>query len=496
MSISWSQGVSGDFATASNWNPAAVPGPADDATVGAKGTYTVTSSIDETVDSLNITDKSATLLINGASTFSDNFGGVNDGTIIVDGSFSRMFIDNTTTTTNITLSNVGAIELDNSAIWIGNYPGAPTVLLTGGGHINLSGGEIFGFTLGVTVVSDNTISGTGAINLSGGGQEAHGTFINQGVVDASTPNGTLFLSHAIIDNSSILEATNGGLLNFVVAPLHNEAGGIVEANGPNSEVMMGFNLASGNHVNAGLIEAVNLGTVLIQDTFALDNTSGTIEAGHGSTVVVDEASIDNGFVTILTGGLLKSGTPQQHGSSFITGAVVMNAGKIGAEGANLSIIGDVTNTGTLDANNATLVIDGAVSGGKATIEGTGEIEFGGASAAKVTFAANADAILKLDEPLAFTGTVFGLTKGDYIDLTNINFADNPTISYSSKTHVLTVTDSVSQVTDTITLKDVSGSFSAQSDGNGGTSITDPPPPTNIVGVSHGHDTFLFIHGDS
>ena len=69
--------------------------------------------------------------------------------------------------------------------------------------------------------------------------------------------------------------------------------------------------------------------------------------------------------------------------------------------------------GTLDANNATLVIDGAVSGGKATLEGTGEIEFGGPSAARVTFAANSNAMLKLDDPLKFTGTIFGLTTGDF-----------------------------------------------------------------------------------
>ena len=150
---------------------------------------------------------------------------------------------------------------------------------------------------------------------------------------------------------------------------------------------------------------------------------------------------------------------------------------------------------TLDANNATLVIDGAVSGGKATLEGTGQIEFGGASSAKVTSAANSDAILKLDhqsvgDPSAFTGTVSGLNTGGFIDLTNINFADNPTLSYSSKTHVLTVTDNVSHVTDTIKFVGVVGSFSAQSDGSGGTFISDPPPAaTNMVTVSH--DQFVF-----
>jgi hypothetical protein len=146
----------------------------------------------------------------------------------------------------------------------------------------------------------------------------------------------------------------------------------------------------------------------------------------------------------------------------------------------------VTNKGTLDANNATLVIDGAVSGGKATLEGTGEIEFGAASAADVTFAANANAILKLDNPSAFSGTVAGFTTGDYIDLTNINFADNPTLSFSSETHVLTVTDSVSHVTVSIAFKGALGSFSAQSDGNGGTLISDPPATVTVS-----HDSFVF-----
>src|ERR1700675_3452487 len=98
MLISWRKGISGDFETASNWNPAAVPGPADDVLIGAVGAYTVTSSDDEIVDSLIIADKRATLLIDGASTFSDTFGGVNDGTLVVDGN-SRMLVGFVPTTT-------------------------------------------------------------------------------------------------------------------------------------------------------------------------------------------------------------------------------------------------------------------------------------------------------------------------------------------------------------------------------------------------------------
>jgi hypothetical protein len=191
----------------------------------------------------------------------------------------------------------------------------------------------------------------------------------------------------------------------------------------------------------------------------------------------------------------------ERAAGTIFGAVVTNAGTIGAEGANMEISsnvinrgildatnaslfidGDVTNAGNLNANNGAIVIQGAVSGGKGTIQGTGEISFGGPSAAHVAFAANSNGKLALDA--AFTGTVSGFTVGDSIDLQNFKFADNPTLSFSSKTHVLTVTDNVTGVTDTITFKGPVGPFSAQSDGSGGTLITDPPEHdgTGIIGT--------------
>jgi hypothetical protein len=407
---------------------------------------------------------------------------------------SRMVVD--TANTDATLSNVGTIDLNStSSLEIGSPATATstTVLLTGGGNINLSGGAIFDDVAFVTVTSDNTISGTGYVDFSAGGESAHGLWINQGIINASTPNGTLTIGHSFIDNSNILEATNGGLLDFIVGAVNNSAQGVVEAKGANSEVVLGPQLGFID-TNAGLMEAIQGGTLVIEaSTDGLQNflngTNGTIEAGHGSTVALEDTGVAGGFVTILSGGLLKSDLEYSYPyPSSITGAVVTNAGTIGAEGANLTITGDVTNTGTLDANNAILDISGAVSGGKATLEGTGEIVFGGPSSADVRFGASTDAIVKLDSPSTYTGTIFGLTTGTYLDLPNINFADDPTISYSSKNHLLTVTDTVSGVTDNVSMKDASGSFTAQSDGSGGTLITDPPP-SNKVAVSN--DAFIF-----
>ena len=112
MNILWKLGVSGNFATAKNWSPAAVPGPADDATIAVPGSYTVTSSADQTVDALNILDKRATLLITGASSFS-TINGVNDGTIIVD-SGSSLNISNPAPPPLGSFVNSGTLEVTNT----------------------------------------------------------------------------------------------------------------------------------------------------------------------------------------------------------------------------------------------------------------------------------------------------------------------------------------------------------------------------------------------
>jgi hypothetical protein len=548
MNIFWARGVSGDFATASNWNPAAVPGAADDVTIGVKGTYTVISSANETVDGLTITDKHATLLVTGQSSFSTS-SGINDGKIIADSGSSLTITSNNSLPTSF--ENSGTLEATNA----NNLPTGGslaffdvTIINTPQGVIEANGANTrvdLGLAGPTTIIGGtletrgaNAILGSGSgltldgtqcgnpVNIEGNfliGSEAAvqlmGTIDNKGVI---TMRGGDF-PWLITDGNVILEG--GGHITLINAPPNpfglapsifggvltnvnnvisgtgeigqqlfgdqvgtfiNETKGVIDANDANGPLVIA---GVGPDPNAGLIEATQGGTLLIEnvtiDNF-LHHTNGTLEAGHNSTIGLENATITGGLVKTLSGAIIEA----EQGSNTITGAQVKNAGTIGAESANLTIVGDVNNhKGNLDANDGRLVIDGAVKGGTATIEGTGEIEFGGPSSAKITFAANSDAILKLDKPSTFTGTVSGLTTGDYLDFANINFADNPTVSYSSKTHVLTVTDSVSHVTDSIKLAGTVGSFSAQSDGNSGTLITDPPPSTNIVAVAH--DSFVF-----
>jgi len=51
--IHWKYGINGSFDTASDWRIGTVPGPNDNVFIDARGTYTVTSSSDETIVSLS-----------------------------------------------------------------------------------------------------------------------------------------------------------------------------------------------------------------------------------------------------------------------------------------------------------------------------------------------------------------------------------------------------------------------------------------------------------
>jgi hypothetical protein len=81
----------------------------------------------------------------------------------------------------------------------------------------------------------------------------------------------------------------------------------------------------------------------------------------------------------------------------------------------------------------------------------GTMEIAAAFGGNVILQTNSFDILKLDQPQSFTGTVSGLGSGDYVDLTNISFADHPTVKYFQKTGQLIVSDPHTKVSDTITL---------------------------------------------
>jgi hypothetical protein len=140
-----------------------------------------------------------------------------------------------------------------------------------------------------------------------------------------------------------------GSLGSFVGTFINEAKGTIDADASGPLLIAGV----GPDTNAGFMEAAQAGTLLI-DGLTIDNflnhAKGTIEAGQNSTVGLEDATIIGGIVRALPGSIIEA----EQGSNTITGAEVKNAGTIGAEGADLTIVGDVhNNKGDLDAQRFT-----------------------------------------------------------------------------------------------------------------------------------------------
>src|SRR5262249_4691951 len=160
------------------------------------------------------------------------------------------------------------------------------------------------------------LSIAGNVTLEGGGQITVNTA-------SSIVGGVLTNVDDVISGSGFIGEAGLGAGRFGI--LINEARGIIDANASTPLILT----ASGTDTNAGLMEASNGGTLLIEnvtiDNF-LNHTKGTVEAGQETTVGLENATIVGGLVKALPGSLIEA----EQGSNTITGAHVKNAGTIGA----------------------------------------------------------------------------------------------------------------------------------------------------------------------
>ena len=173
-------------------------------------------------------------------------------------------------------------------------------------------------------------------------------------------------------------------------------------------------------------------------------------ASSGAGIVLDNASIVNGIVSIAAGSTLSC---EGSTNTINTSAnPIANAGSIQTVGVSTFILSSITNSSTgkfVAEGNGRIEIAGNQTGGTAGIGSGGQISFSGAASATVIFGGSG--VLFLEDATQFTGTVAGMSSnpGALIVLTNIPFADGPIVSPLSAAGVFTVTDPVTHVVDTI-----------------------------------------------
>jgi hypothetical protein len=187
---------------------------------------------------------------------------------------------------------------------------------------------------------------------------------------------------------------------------------------------------------------------------------------------------------VLNGGALKAGAIFiDSGGTFL----ISNGNYTGSNALSEAI----TNNGSL-TDNTTATITGNISGtGSLVIAGKGVLEVGGSVSENITFASGSSGTFKLDHSVTapFTGTIFGLTEKDAVDLVDLTFVPKEMkATYDSSAGTLTVTNGSQSVTLNLSGNFANSTWKLSKDSTGGTIVVDPPsnpslsPPSSSPGL--------------
>jgi hypothetical protein len=423
--IHWANAVSGNFRTATDWQGGVVPTSTSDAILDAAGgNYTVTSSVDETANSVQLA-ANATLLVTGG-TFTATAGtgsGANAGTISVHtGTFvasgtvenagGTIFADtggivdlSGATLVGGTLSTKFSGVIDAGGPLGGSNPGPGTFDGTTSGIVNLGTVVVqdgYGLIIKGSIENDFSISlastgdateleiGQGGATLSGSGYFNLSDNANN-AISAASPDAVLTVA-SIIDGAGTI---GGGGLG-----LDNE--GLVDANGTNALILS----TSAPVTNTGVFEGAAAGGLTISGT-SIDNAGGTIQAGYGSQVDLSASTIAGGTLkTQSTGAIYVSGT----GSTTFDGsasALTIEASVVVRDGGELNLLGPVDNSGTISVEGQTTETSLDVGKGGATLSGGGSIVLSDNADNTIAASSSGAMLTNTDNTISGAGSIGG-----------------------------------------------------------------------------------------
>lgn len=362
----------------------------------------------------------------------------------------------TTDAATISLAGLGA-----TITFGGTSVAASLLSVAAGGTLALSGGAVFGggnvlrdaglITLGGAALRETSVSVLAGGSLLGYGtiSAALGVF---GSVQAS--GGALTLGGALtgggrVDVAGTLNVSGGGKFAGTVS-----GAGTVQ-------VGSALTLLAGAKVTAANLIVTQ--TLTLGARESLTSVAGqqiALRAAAGQAATLSGAGANR----LSNGGLLAATGP---GGATVSVSVA-NSGTIAGNAGVLTLAGGVSNTGTVLAATARIVIDNLVSGlGQLQIGATGTLALlaGAGVGQRVTFLAS-HGELDLAAPAAFNGVIAGFAGKDQIDLLNV--AAN---GRAFKGHTLTLTENGGAVASlNFSGSYKTGHFALGTDHHGGTLI--------------------------
>ena len=216
--INWKSGINGDWSTAADWAGGKVPGAADDVTIAAAGSYTVTIYYTQRANSLTLNAANAKVVDSGqltlgttlsvaAGTFTLSGGGdIVGGTISTSGSGSFLSTGGTLSGVTyqgaLTLGASSSLFLQGSNVFVGAGG-------TGAGTINMSGTNANLYVEDKTTLDNATLT-IGAANANDTiylySQDSNNPTLTLGshfnLVQSGTGNRTTINLYNYVNNSS------------------------------------------------------------------------------------------------------------------------------------------------------------------------------------------------------------------------------------------------------------------------------------------------------
>lgn len=167
----------------------------------------------------------------------------------------------------------------------------------------------------ITLGADQTLDGTGRVRAS---------LTNEGLVDANVSGHALELRDQVKTNHAMMQATNGGTLQFVVTTVQN-ASGLIDAAGAGSTVIY-----DNTTILDGILSSTNGGTSIFSNAFLSGATlTGSHVVASGTALGMNGSGFTNNGTLVVNENAANQGTSLRIDTAAITiggtGTVQLNA---------------------------------------------------------------------------------------------------------------------------------------------------------------------------
>jgi uncharacterized repeat protein (TIGR03803 family) len=394
------------------------------------------------------------------------------GTTDVNGQLTFFVSDTTAEAGTVTVSLGGSATYSTAVTFVPDAPSPTTSSLTASPVTFANGIEQTNLTIVDRDQFGNARAGD-AVSLSstGGGADTFSP-ASGAKTNASGVLGDVLTSTS--GTSETVTATFDGLsktVNVAFAPLDvwvNPAGGTW-----NDAANAGNNWSNGiptanSAVWIGVTGTYTVNLTAAEAIYALSTrATATLNLTNALTVTGTGDSVVAGGLTIGNGGALFA----QNGKVELNGAVTNNAFLDAQSGSVINVAGAITGTGTIIADGGTLNATAAVAATQSiSLGNAGTAHLAQTFGGSVTFSGAGTLVLDAAPAAGLTVHNFGI--GDAIDLTNLTYSANATLSWDQASETLTVTSggaSESFLYDAQSLSGVTHLGLAQL-GSGGTAI--------------------------